>query len=344
MVAVLGIDAAWTPHGPSGVALIRRTRDHWRCVAVASSYDLFLNLDPGAAVAIAVARQRTRCRRGVQPDTSGPEHVNTPGTNPFDAARLLRQASRLAQGDSVEVVAMDLPLSYAPITGRRPADNEVARVFAAAGCGTHSPSGLRPGAFGRHLQAGFEAIGFRLATKSPRPAMPPEETLPMGPAQADSAEAAKASTALAAPTTGASDALRMPGYPPTATGHLIEVYPHLALLALLGLRRRLSYKAGRAARYWPGTRVEERRERLIQHYRLILSALAEHIENLPPLLSYADRSRTLASLKPLEDCLDALLCAWVGAKFWDNEAVAYGDADAAIWAPRGVCIPGQSSL
>ena len=39
---VLGIDAAWTAHQPSGVALVQRKGSHWQCKALTPSYDSFL--------------------------------------------------------------------------------------------------------------------------------------------------------------------------------------------------------------------------------------------------------------------------------------------------------------
>ena len=41
---VLGIDAAWTAHNPSGVALVQRAAEGWQCLALAPSYDAFLAL------------------------------------------------------------------------------------------------------------------------------------------------------------------------------------------------------------------------------------------------------------------------------------------------------------
>ena len=32
---VLGIDAAWTAHNPSGVALVQQAEQGWRCLALA---------------------------------------------------------------------------------------------------------------------------------------------------------------------------------------------------------------------------------------------------------------------------------------------------------------------
>jgi predicted RNase H-like nuclease len=61
------------------------------------------------------------------------------------------------------------------ITGRREADNAVSRAFGRYGAGTHSPSEMRPGAFGRDLALEFVRAGFPIATKSahgqPSPAL-----------------------------------------------------------------------------------------------------------------------------------------------------------------------------
>jgi len=54
-----------------------------------------------------------------------------------------------------------------------------------------------------------------------------------------------------------------------------------------------------------------------------------------PLPSPDDAETTpLAHLKRYEDALDALVCAWVGSRFLAGEAMAFGDADSAIWAPE----------
>ena len=44
---VLGIDAAWTAHNPSGVALVQRAAEGWQCLALAPSYEAFLALAAG---------------------------------------------------------------------------------------------------------------------------------------------------------------------------------------------------------------------------------------------------------------------------------------------------------
>ena len=44
---VLGIDAAWTAHQPSGIALLQNTATGWSCMAVAPSYEAFIDQASG---------------------------------------------------------------------------------------------------------------------------------------------------------------------------------------------------------------------------------------------------------------------------------------------------------
>ena len=46
-ISVLGIDAAWTAHHPSGIALVRHTAEGWRCELLAPSYDAFIKQASG---------------------------------------------------------------------------------------------------------------------------------------------------------------------------------------------------------------------------------------------------------------------------------------------------------
>jgi len=82
----------------------------------------------------------------------------------LDAGRLLAAARRLAPEAKVVVVAVDMPLSLQPITGRRAADNLVSQHFGARGCGTHSPTATRPGRLADEVRAGFGNRGFPLRT------------------------------------------------------------------------------------------------------------------------------------------------------------------------------------
>jgi len=146
--AVLGIDAAWTDHHPSGVALVRFRLGRWECVTVASSYEGFAF--PGAS--------------------SGTGPLTT--VKRVDTAALLKAANQQLADDCVRVVAIDMPLSRGPITSRRLADNLISRAFGKFGCGTHSPSSERPGAISDCVRDRFAEEGFLLHTTTP-PAKPP---------------------------------------------------------------------------------------------------------------------------------------------------------------------------
>ncbi|MCP3734962.1 DUF429 domain-containing protein [Sphingomonas sp. RP10(2022)] len=118
-------------------------------------------------------------------------------------------------------------------------------------------------------------------------------------------------------------------------GGLIEVYPHPALVVLAGAARRLPYKAGSSAKYWPGETLAARRRLLGEQWARIAGLLATRFdgvaEQLPPLAGVT----TGVGRKAYEDMLDAIVCAWVGVTALAGKAEAYGDADSAIWVPRG---------
>ena len=136
MRCILGIDAAWTPHNNSGVALVvEQPSGRWRAAAVASSYRDFLAM-AGLAMPADFAQVPTA---------------------------LVQAAHTLTGGGELTLVAADIPLAKTPITGRRTADNLVSQLYGARGCGTHSPSVARPGAIGVALRDGFAAAGFPLA-------------------------------------------------------------------------------------------------------------------------------------------------------------------------------------
>lgn len=251
---VLGVDAAWTPGQPSGVALVTKT-DRWRLKNVAPSY---------AAFAETAACGWTM---GHRPDVS----------------ELLRSAAALA-GRRPAIVAIDMPMSLHPITRRRVADDAVSRAYGARHCSTHTPSSERPGPLSDKLRTDFAAEGFPLRTR------------------------------------------------PAAAG-LIEVYPHPALVELTGAPRRLPYKVGRARAYWPELSPLRRREALICQWETIVGSLEAEIEGVVEALPLPLATVRLSALKAYEDQLDAVVCAWVGVCMLEGRAVAYGDADAAIWIP-----------
>lgn len=146
--AILGIDAAWTDSQPSGIALVAESSLGWKCLAVAPSYSDFVSLAQSGF--------------GIDWD----ERV-FPGSPP-DVDALMSAANALL-GRSVDLVAVDIPMSYENIVGRRPSDQKISKVFGGKKCSAHSPNEFRPGAVGKTLMHGFERHGFSLATATKIP-------------------------------------------------------------------------------------------------------------------------------------------------------------------------------
>ena len=140
MRSVLGLDAAWTEHNPSGVALVMETARGWKLKALAPSYLAFERLARGEA-------PRTT-PRGSRPE-----------------APALIAACRALTGQAPDIIAVDMPLSRETIVGRRVSDNLISSAYGAKGCATHSPSRERPGAISDRFRADIEAEGYRLWTK-----------------------------------------------------------------------------------------------------------------------------------------------------------------------------------
>jgi len=140
MRAVLGIDAALTVAQPSGLAIVSEQQTRWQLTAVETSYQRFLALADRSLAAQA------------RPSGPLPE-----ASAPVEAASILC-------GHHVDLVAVDMPLSRLPITGRRCADNAVSRAYGARKCGTHSPSATRAGPLSAALADGFARAGYSLQT------------------------------------------------------------------------------------------------------------------------------------------------------------------------------------
>lgn len=152
MRSILGIDAAWTPRQPSGVALIEETSTSmWKCVAVAPSYDAFVGLANGISI-----KWRTKRFSGSIPNVD----------------RILQASVRLS-GNEPDVITVDMPISTVEITGRRTADNAVSKAFGRYQAATHSPSVQRPGAIGSNLADQLATYGFPVATSTCRPGLFP---------------------------------------------------------------------------------------------------------------------------------------------------------------------------
>ncbi len=114
---------------------------------------------------------------------------------------------------------------------------------------------------------------------------------------------------------------------------LVEVYPHPALMTLTGASYRLPYKVSRSRKYWPGSTPAERRTNLLGQFHRILSALKDEVGDIHLELPDTTSAVSTSGLKCYEDSLDALVCAWVGAKYLEGDAIPYGDHTAAIWVP-----------
>lgn len=138
--SVLGIDAAWTLKQPSGVALVGNPAGQWRLLAACASYGHFV--------------QRA--------DASLPHEPHPLGSTP-DPQALLHAAASIS-GSPPDVVAIDMPMAFDPITGRRVADNAVSREYGGRKCGTHTPSVARPGPISDQLRERFELAGYPLRT------------------------------------------------------------------------------------------------------------------------------------------------------------------------------------
>ena len=131
------------------------------------------------------------------------------------------------------------------------------------------------------------------------------------------------------------------GYPLRANGaivgsHLIEVYPHPALLSLLNRPQRVPYKVSKSNTYWRETTVATRIERLLNEFTAIYEAITDAFGELPFQLPPVENVQTLSSLKRYEDALDGLICAWVGIQHLGGTTVPLGNDTAAIWCPRDV--------
>lgn len=117
----------------------------------------------------------------------------------------------------------------------------------------------------------------------------------------------------------------------------IEVYPHPAIVTLLGLDCRLPYKVDRRGRFWKGECLTplQKKERLIEAFHSVQRGLDSEIDCLPDFLPSVPYTDTFKSLKRYEDTIDALVCAWVGACYLEGSATAFGDCRTnAIWVPK----------
>ena len=110
----------------------------------------------------------------------------------------------------------------------------------------------------------------------------------------------------------------------------------MALLALLKRDYRVPYKVSRSGKYWKAEKLtrRERIERLLKQFQEIKDGLNKHISGIPAFIPEPSEVSTLASLKPVEDMIDGLICAWIGIEHLEGRTVGLGDHTNAIWIPQ----------
>lgn len=125
---------------------------------------------------------------------------------------------------------------------------------------------------------------------------------------------------------------------------LIEVYPHVSLLAISDvgpdtdrpyvLGKRLPYKVGKSSKYWPGVPLPVRRQSLVKVWKDILLRLGTFVDLTAFPIPENTDGLTNRELKSLEDQIDALICAWSAAQYVENAMVPIGSEHSAIWIPK----------
>ncbi|MGR9385428.1 DUF429 domain-containing protein [Rhizobium leguminosarum] len=114
---------------------------------------------------------------------------------------------------------------------------------------------------------------------------------------------------------------------------LIEVYPHPALIELARSTERLPYKAQKIRKYWPSINTQQRREKLVAQWRVIVDLLEAEISGVRQMLPPIEIKASAVDLKAFEDILDAIVCCWVAICAIDGRAIPFGDETSAIWIP-----------
>ncbi|MBY3155234.1 DUF429 domain-containing protein [Rhizobium laguerreae] len=133
--------------------------------------------------------------------------------------------------------------------------------------------------------------------------------------------------------------LKAAGYPllttEIASRGVIEVYPHPALVELANAEKRLPYKIGKIREYWRDKTPAERKELLVDIWKVIIDLLEQEMDGVEEALLPPQVTARGHELKAFEDALDAVVCAWVGIMALEGKAVPFGDEISAIWIPQG---------
>jgi predicted RNase H-like nuclease len=114
---------------------------------------------------------------------------------------------------------------------------------------------------------------------------------------------------------------------------LAEVYPHPALLRLMGVYERVKYKVGKTKTYWRDASRQERLANVRDALRNIARRLDEVVAGAGDAVD-VETPANLSALKPVEDTIDAIVAAWVGATIIAGAAEGFGDETSAIWVPK----------
>ena len=137
MTYILGIDAAWTAHNPSGVCLLHhRPHQPPQVVKLARSYYEFLERDT-------------------------PDWTAKPRPSPPLLTELIRHCQD--RNYEVRVAALDIPLGPQPVRSYREADRALTRAYSSRGAPVHSPTPERPGIISDTIYRQLTHAGFRWA-------------------------------------------------------------------------------------------------------------------------------------------------------------------------------------
>ncbi|MDF9800540.1 putative RNase H-like nuclease [Catalinimonas alkaloidigena] len=127
---ILGIDAAWTVGGSSGLALLKKENtESPSLIKLAASYKEFVG-------------EKTYTNQKALPDLH--QVINEIGKIPH-------------------VVALDIPLSPRPMTTYRAADRQITSRYGKKGAAVHSPTHDRPGKVADHMFAQLSNAGLKWA-------------------------------------------------------------------------------------------------------------------------------------------------------------------------------------
>jgi len=269
---ILGVDAAWSENNPSGLALIHlEPGKKPSLIAVARSYEEFLSLRRNQQI------NWESTSKGAKPDF-----------------RLILEKATSLGNEQVKVLALDLPLSPAPITMRRTCDSQVSQAYGKMGAAVHSPSAKYPGPISSLVFEQLSDVGYELLLNTSQTC--------------------------------------------SQKGLFMEVYPHIAIIEMLGLDYRLPYKVQKRSSYWKHATPQERLTSVFESLALLRTGLEKHVngmdELIPPVYDVVEKSGGLIRvIKSYEDVLDAATCAWMGYKYVIDEVVGYGADDGMIWGP-----------